>query len=196
MPSARCSTRSVRVRRPKIATKVSCRLGREAGRGRERAEEDQTRTAAKDGPAAETPSILQAQAVQGRPQRQSCSPAIAFLSNGKVLFASAPVDSDLFTAYLHQNYTQFMTDTDECSNAMEYLSMSDALMRMEGESVCRTCQVKPSLRLAVVRAALPHLTVLVPRLRPGDDDEPPRSRPSQRSEDVQGRAVGPQPQDA
>lgn len=54
-----------------------------------------------------------------------------------VLFAEAPLDSDVFTSYVHHNYTPFTNDIDECLGIIEGISMADALMRMEGEEVRR-----------------------------------------------------------
>lgn len=52
-----------------------------------------------------------------------------------VLFAEAPLDSDVFTSYVHHNYTPFTDDIDECLGIIEGVSSADALMRMEGEEV-------------------------------------------------------------
>jgi cell cycle checkpoint protein len=52
------------------------------------------------------------------------------------LFSDAPVESDMFMAYLHQNYPPFCDDIENCANLMEYTSIADAIMRMEGDSVC------------------------------------------------------------
>ncbi len=52
-----------------------------------------------------------------------------------VLFAEAPLDSDIFTSYVHHNYTPFTNDIDECLGIVDGISTADALMRMEGEEV-------------------------------------------------------------
>lgn len=54
----------------------------------------------------------------------------------KALFADAPVDSDMFLSYLHQNYPPFCDDAENLDNLMQFLSDADALMRMEGDAVC------------------------------------------------------------
>lgn len=53
----------------------------------------------------------------------------------QALFADAPVDSDMFMSYLHQNYPPFCDGIHNCVNMMDYLSISDSLMRMEGDIV-------------------------------------------------------------
>lgn len=41
----------------------------------------------------------------------------------------------MFMAYLHQNYPPFCNDIENCANLMEYTSIADAIMRMEGDNV-------------------------------------------------------------
>lgn len=53
----------------------------------------------------------------------------------QVLFAEAPVDSDVFVSYLHHNYTAFTNTIEECCRIIDGLSTADALMRREGEDV-------------------------------------------------------------
>jgi cell cycle checkpoint protein len=55
-----------------------------------------------------------------------------------VLFAEAPIDSDIFTSYVHHNFTPFTNDIDECLGIIEGISTADALIRMEGEEVSLT----------------------------------------------------------
>lgn len=53
----------------------------------------------------------------------------------QVLFAEAPIDSDVFLSYMHHNYTAFTNDIDECLGIVEGMSTADGLMRLEGEDV-------------------------------------------------------------
>ncbi|GEM11224.1 cell cycle checkpoint protein rad17 [Rhodotorula toruloides] len=50
-----------------------------------------------------------------------------------VLFAEAPLDTDVFLSYLHHNYSPFTNEIEECSGIMDALSESDALMTLQGE---------------------------------------------------------------
>ncbi|GAA6059117.1 hypothetical protein JCM10212_003864 [Sporobolomyces blumeae] len=51
-----------------------------------------------------------------------------------VLFAEAPIDSDIFLTYLHHNYPQFTSDSiSSCSTILDGLSASDALLRLESD---------------------------------------------------------------
>ncbi|GAA5938024.1 Rad24p [Sporobolomyces koalae] len=51
-----------------------------------------------------------------------------------VLFAEAPIDSDIFLTYLHHNYPQFTNQSIEsCSTILEGLSASDSLLRIESD---------------------------------------------------------------
>ncbi|KAF8634027.1 hypothetical protein AX17_004292 [Amanita inopinata Kibby_2008] len=43
-----------------------------------------------------------------------------------MLYANSPIDSDLFSLYLHQNYTQFVTDMNECDGIADCLSWVDS----------------------------------------------------------------------
>lgn len=54
----------------------------------------------------------------------------------QILFAEAPIDSDVFLSYVHHNYTAFTNEIEECVGIMESISAADGLMRMEGEDVC------------------------------------------------------------
>ena len=40
--------------------------------------------------------------------------------------------------YVHHNYTNFTTDIDQCCDAMDYFSASDALLRLEASKVSGT----------------------------------------------------------
>lgn len=53
----------------------------------------------------------------------------------KALFDDAPVDANLFISYIHQNYTGFCKEIEECEGILDSMSASDALMRIEGDRV-------------------------------------------------------------
>ncbi|KAF8347458.1 Rad17 cell cycle checkpoint protein-domain-containing protein [Amanita rubescens] len=42
------------------------------------------------------------------------------------LYASTPIDSDLFSLYIHQNYTEFATEIEECDGVADWLSWVDS----------------------------------------------------------------------
>ena len=46
---------------------------------------------------------------------------------GQALFLDAPVDTSLYSLYLHQNYPLFCDDVDDCFDAIEALSGADAM---------------------------------------------------------------------
>ncbi|GAA5908580.1 Rad24p [Sporobolomyces salmoneus] len=49
-----------------------------------------------------------------------------------VVFAEAPIDSEIFLTYLHHNYPQFTSSSIEsCSSILDSLSLSDSLLRLE-----------------------------------------------------------------
>jgi len=43
----------------------------------------------------------------------------------QTLYADSPIDSSLFSLYLHQNYTQFCNKLEECSSIAEWMSWID-----------------------------------------------------------------------
>ena len=43
----------------------------------------------------------------------------------QTLYADSPIDSSLFSLYLHQNYTQFCDKLEECGNIAEWMSWID-----------------------------------------------------------------------
>ncbi|ORX92916.1 Rad17-domain-containing protein [Basidiobolus meristosporus CBS 931.73] len=49
-------------------------------------------------------------------------------SNPDIVLEQVPVDPDVFTSFLHQNYLSFYSDIDECVNASEYMSSADYLI--------------------------------------------------------------------
>ncbi|KAJ7694789.1 Rad17 cell cycle checkpoint protein-domain-containing protein [Mycena rosella] len=46
--------------------------------------------------------------------------------NVDLLYADSPIDSSLFSLYIHQNYTQFCNETEECEGVAEWLSWVDS----------------------------------------------------------------------
>ncbi|KIK63965.1 hypothetical protein GYMLUDRAFT_40178 [Collybiopsis luxurians FD-317 M1] len=42
------------------------------------------------------------------------------------IYADSPIDSSLFSLYIHQNYTQFCTNVDECDGIADWLSWADS----------------------------------------------------------------------
>ncbi|KAI5475119.1 cell cycle checkpoint protein rad17 [Pseudohyphozyma bogoriensis] len=83
--------------------------------------------------------------------------------NPDTLFAEAPVDSDVFLSYVHHNYTGFTNDIDECLGIMEGVSLSDGLMRLEGEDWLRRAQLTSQYSFAVsIRSTLINLPSPVP----------------------------------
>lgn len=44
----------------------------------------------------------------------------------QMIYADSPIDSSLFSLYLHQNFTQFCTDVDECDGVADWLSWADS----------------------------------------------------------------------
>jgi len=43
-----------------------------------------------------------------------------------MLYAATPIDASLFGLYIHQNYTQFCDELEQCDSVMEGLSWLDA----------------------------------------------------------------------
>ena len=50
-----------------------------------------------------------------------------------MLYADTPIDGSLLSLYVHQNYTQYCNELDECAALMDTLSWADA---SGGDSVC------------------------------------------------------------
>ncbi|THH01957.1 hypothetical protein EW026_g827 [Hermanssonia centrifuga] len=44
----------------------------------------------------------------------------------EMLYADSPIDSSLLSLYIHQNYTQYCNELDECEGIMEWLSWVDS----------------------------------------------------------------------
>ncbi|SCV69150.1 BQ2448_2170 [Microbotryum intermedium] len=83
------------------------------------------------------------------------------------LFAEAPIDPDIFLSYLHHNYPPFTTSIEQASSILESYSISDSLMRFEGEnetSSLRRVPLTGQYSFAVaVRGTLFHLPSPVPK---------------------------------
>lgn len=48
------------------------------------------------------------------------------LMYSKSLYTDSPVDSSLFSLYIHQNYTQFCNESEECDGVIDWLSWVDS----------------------------------------------------------------------
>ncbi|KAK7055293.1 Rad17-domain-containing protein [Favolaschia claudopus] len=46
--------------------------------------------------------------------------------NIDLLYANSPIDSSLFSLYIHQNYSQFCNEVEECGNVADWLSWIDS----------------------------------------------------------------------
>ena len=44
----------------------------------------------------------------------------------QALYASTPIDSSLYSLYIHQNYTNFAVDTEHCDDISDWLSWVDS----------------------------------------------------------------------
>ncbi|RUS31460.1 Rad17 cell cycle checkpoint protein-domain-containing protein [Jimgerdemannia flammicorona] len=53
-------------------------------------------------------------------------------SNPEHVLDNVPVDPDIFTLYLHQNYLSFMTEVEECAVASDWFSTADHLVGLGG----------------------------------------------------------------
>ena len=51
----------------------------------------------------------------------------------QTLYADSPIDSSLFSLYVHQNYTQFCNEIEETEGVADWLSWVDS---SGGEAVC------------------------------------------------------------
>lgn len=83
-------------------------------------------------------------------------PSIILLTDlcdcSQALFTEAPVDTSLYSLYLHQNYPLFCNDVDECASIMETLSGADSL-RTDEDMV----RLSRPTRLAIVLSLIPVL---------------------------------------
>ncbi|KAM0750463.1 Rad17-domain-containing protein [Meredithblackwellia eburnea MCA 4105] len=80
-----------------------------------------------------------------------------------VMFAEAPIDSDIFLSYIHHNYTAFTNKVEECCGIMEGMSDADSLMRMEGDEWLRRAALTSQYSFNVaVRSTLVCLPTPVP----------------------------------
>ncbi|ORZ01842.1 Rad17 cell cycle checkpoint protein-domain-containing protein [Lobosporangium transversale] len=74
----------------------------------------------------------------------------------KELIEKLPVEPDLFTLMLHQNYTRHMTTIDECLTAIEYLCIADQFSNSSASSANFTqiIQMQPYMTSLAVRGLL------------------------------------------
>ncbi|GJJ11882.1 hypothetical protein Clacol_006120 [Clathrus columnatus] len=74
------------------------------------------------------------------------------------LYADSPIDSSLFALYLHQNYTQYCDDMDQCEAIAEQMSWTDSTFPEFGQSVYTPYQFQ-----LIALNTLHHLPSPVPR---------------------------------
>ncbi|KAG9322008.1 hypothetical protein KVV02_008171 [Mortierella alpina] len=74
----------------------------------------------------------------------------------KDLIEKLPIDPDLYTLMLHQNYTRHMSSVDECLTAIEYLCVADQMTSSAGSSSSYTqmVQMQPYMTSLAVRGLL------------------------------------------
>ncbi|KAG0285296.1 Cell cycle checkpoint protein rad17 [Linnemannia gamsii] len=75
----------------------------------------------------------------------------------KDLIEKLPMESDLYTLMLHQNYTKHMNSIEECSTAMEYLSVADRFQSPSSfgnAGYTQTMQMQPYMTSVAVRGML------------------------------------------
>ncbi|KAH7046487.1 Rad17 cell cycle checkpoint protein-domain-containing protein [Linnemannia elongata] len=75
----------------------------------------------------------------------------------KDLIEKLPVEPDLYTLMLHQNYTKHMNSIDECATAMEYLCIADRLQShpsFGNAGYTQTVQMQPYMTSVAVRGML------------------------------------------
>ncbi|KAF9277413.1 Cell cycle checkpoint protein rad17 [Mortierella alpina] len=74
----------------------------------------------------------------------------------KDLIEKLPIDPDLYTLMLHQNYTRHMSNIDECLTAVEYLCVADQMTSSAGNSSSYTqmVQMQPYMTSLAVRGLL------------------------------------------
>lgn len=103
-------------------------------------------------------------------------------------------------AYLHQNYPPFCNDIEECANLMEYTSIADAIMRMEGDNVSwryaarahylrNTSDAKRATESTVFAPCI-NFALFFPSVCTRCPHVAPFSDTATRTENVQKRAVG------
>ncbi|KAI8597135.1 Rad17 cell cycle checkpoint protein-domain-containing protein [Dissophora ornata] len=75
----------------------------------------------------------------------------------KDLIEKLPIEPDLYTLMLHQNYTRHMNTIDECQTAMEYLCIADQFSHSSGSSrasYTQMIQMQPYMTSLAVRGLL------------------------------------------
>ncbi|KAF9148344.1 Cell cycle checkpoint protein rad17 [Linnemannia schmuckeri] len=75
----------------------------------------------------------------------------------KDLIEKLPVEPDLYTLMLHQNYTKHMNSIEECATAMEYLCVADRFQShpsFGNAGYTQTMQMQPYMTSVVVRGML------------------------------------------
>ncbi|KAF9561541.1 Cell cycle checkpoint protein rad17 [Mortierella alpina] len=74
----------------------------------------------------------------------------------KDLIEKLPIEPDLYTLMLHQNYTRHMSNIDECLTAIEYLCVADQMTSNAGSSSSYTqmLQMQPYMTSLAVRGLL------------------------------------------
>ncbi|KAF9962854.1 Cell cycle checkpoint protein rad17 [Mortierella alpina] len=74
----------------------------------------------------------------------------------KDLIEKLPIDPDLYTLMLHQNYTRHMSSIDECLTAIEYLCVADQMTSSagSGSNYTQMVQMQPYMTSLAVRGLL------------------------------------------
>ncbi|KAF9586533.1 Cell cycle checkpoint protein rad17 [Lunasporangiospora selenospora] len=72
----------------------------------------------------------------------------------KDLIEKLPIEPELYTLMLHQNYTRHMRTIEECSSAIEYLSIADQFTQYSGNSYTQVTQMQPYMTSLSVRGLL------------------------------------------
>lgn len=93
----------------------------------------------------------------------------------------------MFMTYLHQNYPPFCDDIENCHNMMSYMSMSDSLLRLEGDNVSPDFITFSSYLRFLVSVLTPRFdfALLVPSMRKRRPLIITKPCAKKRSEDVQ-----------
>ncbi|KAF9425636.1 Cell cycle checkpoint protein rad17, partial [Podila epigama] len=72
----------------------------------------------------------------------------------KDLIEKLPVEPDLFTLMLHQNYARHLNDIFECSTAMDYLCISEQFSSPPNVNFAQMAQMQPYMTSLAVRSVL------------------------------------------
>ena len=93
--------------------------------------------------------------------------------------------------YVHHNYTNFTTDIDQCCDAMDYFSASDALLRLEASKVSYSTDSSELYAKIRTDGQSPvDIALLFPSLRQRHADELANARTEKQPEDPQARDLG------